>query len=93
MGAKIHQKAIKRGGQHGKASWHRFFIDFGGFGEPSWEAKSSQDAQKWHRKNDGKKKGSKIAKKLEKVPAEPSDRRGPRPWGEVGEGLKADEVG
>ena len=33
--------------------------------------------QKWHRKNDGKKKGTMIAKKLEKVPATPSDRRCP----------------
>ena len=32
---------------------------------------------KRHRKNDVKKKGSMIAKKLEKVPANPSDRRGP----------------
>ena len=36
---------------------------------------------KRHRKNDGKKKGSRIAKKLEKVPTAPSDRRGPGSWG------------
>ena len=46
MGVKIDQKSIKKGGQHGKASWNRFFCDFGGFGEPSWEAKPSQEGAK-----------------------------------------------
>ena len=31
IGAKINQKSIKTRPQHGKASWHRFFNDFGGF--------------------------------------------------------------
>ena len=35
--------------------------------------------QKWHRKNDGKKKGSKIAKKAQKVRTTTSGTRGPRP--------------
>ena len=39
LGAKIDQKSIKKAGQHRKASWHRFFFDFGGFGDPSWEPK------------------------------------------------------
>jgi len=47
LGAKIDEKSNKKGGQHGKASWHRFLIDFGGFWEPSWEAKSSQDRSGW----------------------------------------------
>ena len=37
--------------------------------------------QKWHRKNDVKKKGTMIAKKLEKVPAELSDWGVPRSRG------------
>ena len=36
------QKSIKKWSQHGKASWHWFFIDFGGFGKPSWNRKSDQ---------------------------------------------------
>ena len=39
---KIDQKSIKKGGQDGKASWHRFLLDFGGFLEASWEAKCNQ---------------------------------------------------
>ena len=35
LGAKTDQKSIKKGSQHGKASWHRFLNDFGGFGEAS----------------------------------------------------------
>ena len=33
MGVKIDQKSIKKGAQNGKASWHRFLSDFGGFWE------------------------------------------------------------
>ncbi len=36
LAPKIHQKSIKKGAQLGKASWHRFFMDFGGFWRPSW---------------------------------------------------------
>ena len=42
LGANIDKNSIKQCSQHGKASLHRFFIDFGGFGEPSWDAKSSR---------------------------------------------------
>ena len=65
LGAKTNQKTIKKWSQHGKASWHRFFMDFGGFWEASWEGKSSQEASKmasknrW--KNEGQKNGQKIA--------------------------------
>ena len=41
------------------------FIDFGGFLEPSWEVKSSQDIQKWHRQNDEKMKRNKMTKKAQ----------------------------
>ena len=37
--------------------------------------------QKWHRKNDGKKKGSKMAKKTIQEPTVPSDQEGARLWG------------
>ena len=36
LGVKINQKSIKKGVQHGKASWHGFLNDFGGFREASW---------------------------------------------------------
>ena len=52
MGAKINKKSIKIRGQHAKASSHGFFIDFGGFWEPSWKANSSQDRLKMASKND-----------------------------------------
>ena len=57
------QKSIKTGGQHGKASWHRFFIDFGGFGSQVGRLKRAKIAQKRHRKNDEKMKRNKMAKK------------------------------
>ena len=46
MGAKIEQKSIKKGVQHGKASWHRFLNDFGGFLEASWGRKSNINRSK-----------------------------------------------
>ena len=63
MGANIDWKSIKKGIQHGKASWHRFLNDFGGFWEASWGRKSSKNRSKKALKNDAKKKGSKVAKK------------------------------
>ena len=39
FGAKIYQKSMKQRPQHGKASRHRFFDDFGGFWDPSWDPK------------------------------------------------------
>ena len=47
LGAKIDPKSIKKGGQHGKASWHRFLIDFDGLGQPSCPKKSTQDRFCW----------------------------------------------
>ena len=35
VGTKNPSKSIKKGVQLGKASWHRFFMDFGGFRKPS----------------------------------------------------------
>ena len=46
------QKSIKKGGQHGKASWHRFLIDFGGFWEASWGRKSNKNRSKKASKNE-----------------------------------------
>ena len=46
LGAKIDEKSIKKWSQDGKASWHRFLMDFGGFLEASWEGKWSQDRSK-----------------------------------------------
>ena len=64
VGSKKLQKTIQTRGRHGKASWHRFLMDFGGFGEASWEGKSSQEASKmaskkrW--KNEGQQDGQKV---------------------------------
>ena len=63
LGAKIDQKSIKTGGQHGKASWHRFLSDFGGFWEASWDRKSKKNRSKKASKNNEKKIVAKIAKK------------------------------
>ena len=65
LGALTHQKTIKKWSQHGKASWHRFWMDFGGFWEASWNGKSSQEGSKMvskkHWKNEGQQDGPKVA--------------------------------
>ena len=50
LGVKSNEKSIQKWSQDGKASWHRFLMDFGGFWEPSWgqvgrenRAKTGQD--------------------------------------------------
>ena len=59
LAPKINQKSTKNWSPRWIASWHRFLMDFGGFWEASWDAKSSQERKKidWktHRKNDEKK--------------------------------------
>ena len=47
------------------------------FGKQVGKQNRAKINKKWHRKNDGKKKGTMIAKKLEKVPATTSYRGGP----------------
>ena len=46
MGTKMDQKSSKKWGQKGKASWHRFFIDFGRFEGASWHGKSTKNRSK-----------------------------------------------
>ena len=64
---KFDEKSIKKGGQDGKAYWHRFLMDFGGFLEASWEGKWSQDRSKKASKrrwiNGRHQDGQKIEKK------------------------------
>ena len=78
LGAKTHQKTIKKWSQHGKASWHRFLMDFGGFWEASWEGKSNQEASKmaskkrW--KNEGQQDGQGVAFRISNVPRPPRSR-------------------
>ena len=43
LGANIDQTSIKKRSPGWDASWHRFFIDFGWFWEPCWEAKSNKN--------------------------------------------------
>ena len=77
MGAKIDQKSIKKRKQKGNRVEHRFLIDFGGFWRPSWKSKIDS---KRHRKNYGKMKGTKMAKKSQQDVLRSGDPRGPEPW-------------
>ena len=61
-------------GRHLGIDFSSILVDFG---RQVGRQNRSKIDQKWHRKNDGNKKGTMIAKKLEKVPAELSDRGGP----------------
>ena len=63
--SKNRSKIYQKGAQHGKASWHRFLSDFGGFWEASWGRKSSKNrskkaSKKWWQK-EGHQDGKKIA--------------------------------
>ena len=78
MGAKISPKSIKKGVQHGKASWHRFLSDLTGFWEASWGRKSTQNRPKKASKNDAKKKSNEIAKKVATRISNPA--RDPGSW-------------
>ena len=60
LGAKIDQKSIKKRSQDGKATWHRIFIDFYGFWDPSWDTKSSQDRSKMASKKRWKNKEMEV---------------------------------
>ena len=42
LGAQVDQKSILKWCRKKTSSWHRFFIDFGRFGEASWDGKSRQ---------------------------------------------------
>ena len=59
VGIKNQSKSTKNWSPRWIASWHRFLMDFGGFWEASWGAKSNQERQKigWktNRKNNEKK--------------------------------------
>ena len=66
-------------GRHLGIDFSSILVDFGR--QVGRQNRAKIDAKR-HRKNDVKKKGTMIAKKLEKVPAEPSDRGVPGP-GEV----------
>ena len=46
LAAKIDQNSMKKGCQNGKASWHRFGMDFGGFWDANWRRKSTKDRSK-----------------------------------------------
>jgi len=58
---KIDEKSIQKWNQDGKASWHRFLMDFGGFWEPSWgqvgkenRAKTGQDRPRQRKRREAK---------------------------------------
>ena len=65
-------------GRHLGIDFSSILVDFGSQVGRQNRAKIDQ---KWHRKNVGKKKGCKIAKKSQKVRATPCGTTGPRPWG------------
>ena len=76
MRTKINQKSIKKLGQQGKASWHRFLSDFGGFWEASWGRKSSKNrlkkASKKRWKKEGRQDGKKVATRGPDHPGPPA---------------------
>ena len=61
-------------GRHLGIDFSSILVDFG---KQVGRQNRAKIDQKWHRKNDGKKKGTMIAKELENVPAELSDWGGP----------------
>ena len=65
-------------GRHLDIDFSSILVDFGS--QVGRQNRTKID-QKWHRKNDEKKKGSEIAKKSQKVRATTSGTRGPRPRG------------
>ena len=83
MEVKIDEKSIKKWSQDGKASWHRFLMDFGGFLEASWEGKWSQDrsqeASKKRWKNGRHQDGQKVSTSRNKA----RETRGPEPRGGI----------
>ena len=60
LGIKFNHKSIKKAGQHGKATWHRFLIDFGGFWEASWVENQPKNDSRRHRKSYEKKKRARM---------------------------------
>ena len=63
LGAKTHQKTIKKT----KSTWEGILASiFDGFGEASWEGKSSQEASKMVSKKRWKNEGQQDDKKIEK---------------------------
>ena len=83
MGAKIDEKSIKKWSQDGKASWHRFLMDFGGFLEASWEGKWSQDRSKKASKKRWKNGRHQDGQKIEKRRSDDSRGEGSRALGRV----------
>ena len=79
------QKSIKNQSKNEVNMGRHLGIDFSSilvdFGSQVGRQNGAKIDQKWHRKNDGKKKGSKIAKKSQKVLTATSGTRGPRPRG------------
>ena len=63
-------------GRHLGIDFSSILVDFGR--QVGMQNRAKID-QKWHRKNDGKKKSRKIAKKSQKVRATPCGTTGPRP--------------
>ena len=53
LGVKIDQKSIKKWRHDGKASWHRFFMDFDRFGRPSWRQVGIEKRSKIDQKSMG----------------------------------------
>ena len=51
------------------------------FGKQVGRENRAKRHQKWHRKNDEKMKGNKMAKKSQQEAPTPRDARGPGPWG------------
>ena len=78
---KTDQKSIKKWSQDGKASWHRFLMDFGGLLEASWEGKWSQDRSQEASKKRWKNGRHQDGQKIEKRRSDHPRGGGPEPWG------------
>ena len=78
VGSKNRSKNEVNMGRHLGIDFSSILVDFG---RQLGKEKRAKIDQEWHRKNDGKKKGSKIAKKAQKVRATRCGTTGPRSRG------------
>ena len=76
MGAKTHQKSIKKRNPRWMASWYRFFLDFGRFWKASWQGKWSQDRPKKASKKRWKQRGHQDDQKVAIRRSNPAPGRG-----------------
>ena len=77
-------------GRHPGIDFKWIWVDFG---RQVGKENRAKRHQKWHRKNDEKMKGNKMAEKSQQDVPTTSDPTGPGPWGGVGGGVHASQPG